>query len=230
MKEISLGLSEAENVLRECFEAGIAYNLIFGPLDFRKKSGLVHLKRLLDEIPLVNRPYYYDILERAFDPRSDTLALLMSHLDPTSQFNGQLVLYVDLLERNYPKLPLNLFLIAATTNKSALEPREIVRAYYQVRAELDKTIRQKKTITIKDSTIIKLYKIVNERQLTSNLVRVEFGKPQYNMTPFRIHACNLFTNRRNENSDGKEFKLGNVHWHFIEIARKLALGEDPLKK
>ena len=37
MKEIVLKLSEAENVLREWFEAGIAFNLIFGPLHFRKE-------------------------------------------------------------------------------------------------------------------------------------------------------------------------------------------------
>ncbi|HEE1392619.1 TPA: hypothetical protein R6498_003716, partial [Klebsiella pneumoniae] len=52
MKEIVLKLSEAENVLREWFEAGIAFNLIFGPLHFRKESGLVHLRKCLAKIPL----------------------------------------------------------------------------------------------------------------------------------------------------------------------------------
>ena len=50
MKEIVLKLSEAENVLREWFEAGIAFNLIFGPLHFRKESGLV-LKKMSCQNP-----------------------------------------------------------------------------------------------------------------------------------------------------------------------------------
>ncbi|EML0298699.1 hypothetical protein V9636_002725 [Vibrio parahaemolyticus] len=229
MKEISLELSEAENVLRECFEAGIAYNLIFGRLDFRKQSGLVHLKRLLAKVPLVNRPNYYDILDRAFDPRYDTLGVLMSRLNPTSPLSGQLISYVHILDLNYPKLPLKLFLSAAATNDSVLEPKEIVRAYYQVRTELDNINRRKKPITITDPTIIKLYKIVNERQLTSNLVSVEYGQSQYNTTPFRVHSYDLFTSHRNKKLDNKEFNLGQIHWHFIEIARKLALGQDPLK-
>lgn len=46
-----LKLSRAENVLREWFEAGIAFNLIFGPLHFRKESGLVHLRKCLAKNP-----------------------------------------------------------------------------------------------------------------------------------------------------------------------------------
>ncbi|GAA6589212.1 MULTISPECIES: hypothetical protein [Klebsiella] len=76
MKEIVLKLSEAENVLREWFEAGIAFNLIFGPLHFRKESGLVHLRKCLAKIPLALRPQYYDILEKAFSPRHNILDIL----------------------------------------------------------------------------------------------------------------------------------------------------------
>ncbi|WP_048662531.1 hypothetical protein [Vibrio crassostreae] len=229
MEEISIELSEAENVLRECFEAGIAYNLIFGRLDFRRQSGLVHLRRLLAEIPLVDRPHYYGILERAFDPRYDALCIVMSHLDPTSPFSGQLASCVHVLLQNYPKVPFKLFLTAAATTNSVIQPKEIVRAYYQVRTELGNIDSRKLFITVTDPTIIKLYELVNERQLTSNLIRVEYGQTQDNITPFRIHSYDLFTKQRNITLDNKEFSLGQIHWHLIEIARKLDLGQDPLK-
>ncbi|TON80587.1 hypothetical protein, partial [Vibrio parahaemolyticus] len=45
----------------------------------------------------------------------------------------------------------------------------------------------------------------------------------------RVHSYDLFTSHRNKKLDNKEFNLGQIHWHFIEIARKLALGQDPLK-
>ncbi|MCU1798448.1 hypothetical protein CUU45_14360 [Pectobacterium polaris] len=225
MEEIVLKSSEAENVLREWFEAGIAYNLIFGRLDFRKQSGLVHLRRLLAEIPLSNRPYYYDILEKAFDPRYDALHVVMRNLNFTSPLNGQFFAYVDILTKNYPNMSLELFLTAAATTYSVLEPKKIVHAYYKVRTELNSIERHRQDIIIKDPTLIALYKMVNERQLTSNLVNVEYGHPQNNMAQFRIHSCDLFTNKL----DNSEFNLGQIHAHFIEIAHKLALGQDPLK-
>ncbi|EMZ5446862.1 hypothetical protein KDV41_09785 [Providencia stuartii] len=225
MEEIVLKSSEAENVLREWFEAGIAYNLIFGSLDFRKQSGLVHLRRLLARIPLSNRPYYYDILEKAFDPRYDALHVVMRNLNLTSPLNCQFFAYVDILTKNYPNMSLELFLTAAATTYSVLEPKKIVHAYYKVRTELNSIERHRQDIIIKDPTLIALYKMVNERQLTSNLVKVVYGHPQNNMAQFRIHACDLFTNKL----DNSEFNLGQIHAHFIEIAHKLALGQDPLK-
>ncbi|HID4048384.1 TPA: hypothetical protein ACXE9F_004932 [Pluralibacter gergoviae] len=226
MKKIVLELSEAENVLREWFEAGIAFNLIFGPLDFRKESGLIHLRKRFAKIPLAHRPYYYDILEKAFSPRHNTLDILLGHYDNSLLLRGDLYIYAECLANNYPKMPLNLLLTAAATN-SVLDPQKIVHAYYKVRIELEKNNRQKLDITIEDPTLIELCKIVSERQLTSNLVDIEYGNPQGEMTPFRIHSFDLFTNKYQRLVD-KEFSLDQVHGHFISIANKLALGRDPL--
>lgn len=46
MTIVTLKLSEAENVLRKWFEAGVAYNLIFGSLEARKQAGVIDLRRL----------------------------------------------------------------------------------------------------------------------------------------------------------------------------------------
>ncbi|EHG7908427.1 hypothetical protein J5Z52_004415, partial [Salmonella enterica] len=126
MKKIVLKFSEAENVLREWFEAGIAFNLIFGCLDTRKKSGLVHLRRLLANIPLALRPHYYDILEKAFSPRHNILDILLRYNDVSLSLRGQLYAYTDCLANNYPKMPLKLLLTAAATTHSVLEPKKII--------------------------------------------------------------------------------------------------------
>lgn len=47
------------------------------------------------------------------------------------------------------------------------------------------------------------------------------------MTPFRIHSFDLFTKKYRRLGD-REFSLDQIHGHFISIARKLALGLDPL--
>ncbi|HDS9847128.1 hypothetical protein AB0174_24100 [Klebsiella quasipneumoniae] len=231
MKEIVLKLSEAENVLREWFEAGIAFNLIFGPLHFRKESGLVHLRKCLAKIPLALRPQYYDILEKAFSPRHNILDILFrNNYDYDSlMLRGQLYAYAECLTKNYPKMPLKLLLTAAATPHSVLEPKKIIHAYYKVRTELERNSRQKLNITIVDPTLIALCKLVSERQLTSNLVDIEYGNPQGKMTPFRIHSFDLFTNKYRRLSNEK-FSLDQVHGHFISIAHKLALGRDPLNE
>ncbi|EBV2407302.1 hypothetical protein E1914_23195 [Salmonella enterica subsp. enterica serovar Chester] len=230
MKKIVLKFSEAENVLREWFEAGIAFNLIFGCLDTRKKSGLVHLRRLLANIPLALRPHYYDILEKAFSPRHNILDILLRYNDVSLSLRGQLYAYTDCLANNYPKMPLKLLLTAAATTHSVLEPKKIIHAYYKVRKELVSNNRHKLDITIEDPTLIALCKMVSERQLTSNLVDIDYGDPQGKMTPFRIHAFDLFTNKGCNKLVDKEFSLGQVHGHFIKIAHKLALGLDPLNE
>lgn len=125
MKEIVLKFSEAENVLREWFEAGIAFNLIFGRLDFRKESGLVHLRRCLADIPLALRPQYYDILEKAFSPRHNILDILFGYNYDSLLLRGQLYAYTECLTKNHPKMPLKLLLTAAATTHSVLEPKKL---------------------------------------------------------------------------------------------------------
>jgi len=230
VKKIVLKFSEAENVLREWFEAGITFNLIFGRLDFRKESGLVHLRRCLAEIPLALRPQYYDILEKAFSPRHNILDILFGYNYDSLSLRGQLYAYAECLTKNYPKMPLKLLLTAAATTHSVLEPKKIIHAYYKVRTELESNNRQKLDITIEDPTLIALCQMVSERQLTSNLVEIDYGNPQGKMTPFRIHSFDLFTNKGRNQLVNKEFSLGQVHGHFIKIAHKLALGLDPLNE
>ena len=55
MKEIVLKLSEAENVLREWFEAGIAFNLIFGPLHFREGANKQVISSQADSLIKISR-------------------------------------------------------------------------------------------------------------------------------------------------------------------------------
>lgn len=93
--------------------------------------------------------------------------------------------------------------------------------------ELERNSRQKLNITIVDPTLIALCKLVSERQLTSNLVDIEYGNPQGKMTPFRIHSFDLFTNKYRRLGNEK-FSLDQVHGHFISIAHKLALGRETL--
>ncbi|MBF4496017.1 hypothetical protein [Vibrio vulnificus] len=228
MTIVTLKLSEAENVLRKWFEAGVAYNLIFGSLEARKQAGVIDLRRLFSSIPLTERPYYYEILKKAFDPRYNTMQVIMSHLDPTLPFSGKLQACVYILGENYPQMSFQLFNMAATS--TSLDPKEIVRAYYLIRAKLDRAHDQKQVIEIKDKTLVALSKLVNQQQLTSSLVHVEYGPSQDSLTPFIVHSYDLFTHQGHSKTNNEMFNLGKIHEHYIEIARKHALGQDPLEE
>ncbi|ELA7280692.1 hypothetical protein Q9X95_004303, partial [Vibrio parahaemolyticus] len=220
MSEIFLEQNQAEDILRQWFESGIAYNLTLGTLDERKQRGLQAFGYALDSIPLLRRPYVYGLLDKAFNPRGH-IEYAMAHLAlETANLAG----WAYCISMNYPHWPLELFTRA--TKPSVLAPQNILRAYYLVRSELDKHPQKGDSIKITDSTLIALHNLVNNRQLTSNLVEVEEGTDQGGLIPFVIHSYDLFTNTNQESFH----TLGTTYQHFINIARDLSLEKDPLNR
>ncbi len=226
MECLKLKPSIADDLLRKCFEAGISYNLLLGTFVDREKKEINNFERSLDDIHLFDRPHAYTLLNQAFNPRAE-VEYTIARLNFELQCPGSLGAYLYCVVKNYPHWPLELFTRA---KRSALEPKNILRAYYAVRTMLEKHRQHDHEMVITDPTLIALYELEKKRKLTSHLVSVDEQPIQNGITSFVIHSHGLFSYRSNEQHHSNERWLGQEHRHILEVARELEMGRDPLDK
>ncbi|MBD1389508.1 hypothetical protein IC617_08715 [Neiella sp. HB171785] len=208
MTDFRIKKEDYELMLRPWLEAGITYNLMLG--DVAGQRELDDFEDKLKTLPDRKLNKVSELVVRAFLPSEDTANVI----ELVREQGEDCISIAEQLGHIVKCWPHWSWDLLSQNTRSLLSPCELLKAYYQIREQLDQYTSD---VDITRPILAKLRWMTEYHLLTTNMVWWDHQPVTEGVTNHNIHAHDYFA------SD-----TPGIQRHILLIARKLSLGEDPL--